>query len=34
MKKCKTKRQRRRRCKTTQKNAVKSRRRRTCVRRL
>lgn len=38
MKKCKTKRQRQRRqqrrCNTTQKNAVKSRRRRTCVRRL
>ena len=37
MKKCKTKRRRqlrRRRCKTTQKNVVKSRRRRTCARRL
>ena len=37
MKKCKTKRRRqlrRQRCKTTQKNIVKSRRRRTCVRRL
>lgn len=33
MKKCKTKRLRRR-CKTTRKNAVKSRGRRTCVRRL
>ncbi len=36
MKKCKTKRRllRRRRCKTTQKNIVKSKRRRTCARRL
>jgi hypothetical protein len=37
MKKCKTKRKQRRlrrRCKTTRKNAMKSRRRRTCARRL